>query len=202
VIPDAPDRRLSSVSERTTRLSYPDPPLSDGVVRLRRWAETDIACVEAASSDPEIPESTTIPASFSEAEGLAWITRQGGRAENGEGLSLAITDARTDEALGAAVLMFRTQPGTVGLGYWLIPHARGRRLASYAVALLAPWALREAGIARIEAIVELGNTPSQRVLEAAGFKREGLLRSYLVFGTRRADAYIYSLVPNDIPDPA
>jgi [ribosomal protein S5]-alanine N-acetyltransferase len=186
------------VYEPTNRLSDPDPSLSDDIVRLRRWAETDVPCVEAASSDPEIPESTTIPASFSEAEGLAWIKRQWGRAESGEGLSLAITDAQTDEALGAAVLMFRPQPGTVGLGYWLIPHARGRRLASHAVALLAPWALRQAGIARIEAAVEPSNTPSQRVLEAAGFTREGLLRSYLVFATRRADAYVYSLVPHDI----
>jgi [ribosomal protein S5]-alanine N-acetyltransferase len=186
------------MSAPTTRFSYPDPPLSDGVVRLRRWAEMDIACVEAASSCPEIPESTTVPVSFSEAEGLAWISRQWERAENGEGLSLAITDTRTDEALGAVVLMFRPQPGTVGLGYWLVPHGRGRRLASHAVALLAAWALREAGIARIEALVEPSNIPSQRVLDATGFRRESLLTSYLAFATRRADAYLYSLVPTDV----
>jgi ribosomal-protein-alanine N-acetyltransferase len=184
--------------EPPTRLSYRDPPLSDGVVRLRAWVATDIACVKEASSDPTIPESTTVPANFSDAEGLAWIKRQWGRAENGEGLSLAITDARTDEALGAVVLMFRSQPGSVGIGYWLVPRARGRRLASHAVGLLASWALREKDIARIEALVEPSNVPSRRVLERAGFQREGNLRSYLVFATRRADADIYSLVAADI----
>jgi len=178
-------------------LSYPDPPLTDGAVVLRRWAESDIGCVEGASRDPRIPEGTTVPASFTVADGLAWIERQWGRADNGEGLSLAIADAGSDEALGAVVLMFR-KPGTVEIGYWLVERARGRRLGSRAVALLARWALTDAGLARIEAFVETGNTASQRVLENVGFRREGHLRSYLVFNQRRADAFIYSLLPSDL----
>jgi [ribosomal protein S5]-alanine N-acetyltransferase len=179
-------------------LSYPDPPLTDGAVVLRRWAESDIGCVEEASRDPRIPEGTTVPASFTVADGLAWIERQWGRADNGEGLSLAIADAGSGEALGAVVLLFRRQPGTVEIGYWLIERARGRRLSSRAVALLARWALTDAGLARIEALVEPDNTASQRVLENVGFRREGHLRSYLVFNQRRADALIYSLLPSDL----
>ncbi len=181
-----------------TSLSYPDPPLTDGAIVLRLWAETDIGCVEEASGDPRIPEGTTVPASFTKAEGLAWIERQWGRADNAEGLSLAIADAGSNEALGAVVLMFRRQPGTVEIGYWVIGRARGRRLAPRAVALLARWALTDAGLARVEALVEPDNTPSQRVLEGVGFQREGHLRSYLVFDARRADAFIYSLLPSDL----
>jgi [ribosomal protein S5]-alanine N-acetyltransferase len=179
-------------------LSYPEPPLTDGVVVLRRWADSDLGCVEEASRDPRIPQGTTVPATFTAAEGLAWIERQWGRADNGEGLSLAIADAGSGEALGAVVLLFRRQPGTVEIGYWLIERARGRRLASRAVVLLARWALTDAGLARVEALVEPDNTASQRVLESAGFRREGLLRSYLVFEERRADALIYSLLPSDL----
>lgn len=179
-------------------LAYPDPPLTDGTVVLRRWEESDIGCVEEASSDPRIPEGTTVPATFTVVDGLAWIERQWGRADNGEGLSQAIADAGSREALGAVVLMFRRQPGTVEIGYWVIGRARGRRLASRAVALLARWALTDAGLARVEALVVPDNTPSQRVLEGVGFQREGHLRSYLVFDKRRADAFIYSLVPSDL----
>ena len=179
-------------------LSYPDPPLTDGTVLLRRWAESDLGCVEEASRDPHIPEGTTVPARFTVAEGLGWIERQWGRADNGEGLSLAIADAGSNEALGAAVLMFRRQRGTVEIGYWLIERARGRCLGSRAVALLAPWALRDAGLARVEALVEPDNIASRRVLESVGFRREGHLRSYLVFNTRRADALMYSLLPSDL----
>jgi ribosomal-protein-alanine N-acetyltransferase len=184
--------------DQSVSLSYPDPPLTDGVVLLRRWAATDLACVEEGSRDPRIPQGTTVPASFTEAEGLAWIERQWGRADNGEGLSLAIADAGSGAALGAVVLLFRRQPDTVEIGYWLIERARGRGLAWCAVALLAPWALTDAGLARVEALVEPDNTASQRVLEGVGFRREGRLRSYLVFDERRADAFIYSLVPSDL----
>jgi RimJ/RimL family protein N-acetyltransferase len=166
-------------------------------VLLRRWEQSDIGCVEEGSRDPDIPEGTTVPATFSAAEGRAWIERQWGRRENGEGLSLAIADAGSDEALGNINLLFR-QPGTVAMGYWLIERIRGRGLGSRAVALLARWALTDAGLARVEALVIPGNIASQRVLEKAGFRREGHLRSYLVFDARRADALIYSLLPSDL----
>jgi RimJ/RimL family protein N-acetyltransferase len=181
-------------------LSDPRPPLADGVVLLRRWAESDLGCVEEASHDPSIPEGTTVPATFTAADGLAWIERQWERAEKGEGLSQAIADAGSGRALGACVLMFRRQPLTVEIGYWLIERARGQGLGSRAVALLSRWAVTDAGLARVEALVEPGNVASQRVLEKAGFRREGHLRSYLVFASRRADALIYSLLPSDLAD--
>jgi [ribosomal protein S5]-alanine N-acetyltransferase len=125
--------------DQMVSIPYPDPPLTDGVVLLRRWAATDIGCIEEASRDPRIPEGTTVPTSFTEAEGLAWIERQWSRAENEEGVSLAIADARSDEALGVVLLLLRPQPGSAAIGYWVIERARGRCLASRAAALLAWW---------------------------------------------------------------
>jgi RimJ/RimL family protein N-acetyltransferase len=49
-------------------------------------------------------------------------------------------------------------------------------------------------LARIEAWVEPDNEASQRVLEANGFQREGLLRSFLVLGSRRTDVFVYSRI--------
>jgi RimJ/RimL family protein N-acetyltransferase len=121
-----------------------------------------------------------------------------GTADHGEGLSLAIADASSGEALGMVALMFRRQPGTVDIGYWLIERARGYGLGSRAVALLARWALTDAHLARVEALVLPDNIASQRVLEKVGFRREGYLRSYLVFDTGRADAFINSLLPGDL----
>ena len=55
-------------------LPYPLPALSDGRVAIRRWLETDIECIRLASTDPEIPKGTTVPAAFTSAEGLALST--------------------------------------------------------------------------------------------------------------------------------
>lgn len=178
-------------------LAYPDPPLTDGLVVLRRWTQDDVGCVEEATQDPDIPKGTTVPATFTHTEGLAWIERQWLRHDEGRGLSQAITDAASNEALGAGVLMAR-QPDTVEIGYWLIPRARGRGFGSRAVVLLARWALTETPVARVEALVVPDNIASRRVLEKAGFRREGQLRSYLVFDGQRADALIYALLPSDL----
>jgi len=78
-----------------------------------------------------------------------------------------------------------------------VPLARGRGLATRAVDLLSQWALAEAGIARVEAWVDPANTASQRVLTRAGFRREGILRSFLSHADRRADAAVFSRTTDD-----
>jgi RimJ/RimL family protein N-acetyltransferase len=177
-----------------------EPELADGVVRLRRWTLDDLACVEQAAADPRIVEMTTLPQAYSPAEGRAFVERQWGRPGEGAGLSLAIEEVAAGCAAGALVLLHRhgQQAGAVGIGYWIVPAARGRGLATRAVRLAAAWALREGAKARVEALVEPANVASQRVVEAAGFQREGLLRAYLQFADRRGDAAVYSLLAGDV----
>jgi len=179
-------------------LSYPDPDLADDVVRLRPWDQRDLNCIREASTDSRIPQGTTVPAVFTADLGLAFIERQWSRVEAGEGVSLAVAEAGTDEARGLAVLLERPQPQVVGIGFWVVPLARGRGLATRAVGLLSRWVLAEAGVARVEAWVEPENTASQRVLTGAEFKREGVLGSFLSFAERRADAVAFSRIAEDV----
>jgi RimJ/RimL family protein N-acetyltransferase len=178
-------------------LDYPDPDLTDGVVVLRRWAMDDADCVHEASRDPRIPQGTTVPDVFTSEQGRAFIERQWGRQTNAEGLSLAIADAADNRARGLVVLMHRKTPGTVGIGYWVVPSARRKRRATRAVRLLSSWATMVRGLSRLEAYTEPNHVGSQRVLAGSGFHREGVLRSYFLIGERRADAVMYSLLPTD-----
>jgi RimJ/RimL family protein N-acetyltransferase len=50
------------------------------------------------------------------------------------------------------------------------------------VRTVADWVLTQAGVARLEAFIEPWNTGSIRVAEAAGFQREGLMRSFAPLG--------------------
>jgi hypothetical protein len=113
----------------------PEPHLMDGSVRLRRWAMSDLACVEAASREGTIPAGTTVPVVYSEDAGRAWIERQHARRVDGQGWSLAICDTLTDRAMGCVVLLLRPQDGVAGVGYWVVPDDRGRGHASSAVDL-------------------------------------------------------------------
>ena len=179
-----------------TSLTYP-PPLHDGIVRVRPWRDTDLPCVEQASQDQRIPQGTTVPARYTPEAGLAFIARQHARLASGQGVALAIADQHTDQAVGHINLMLRPQPGVAGIGYWIVPAARRQGTASRAVSLATIWGLEAGNFARIEAWVEPNNHPSQRVLEINGYLQEGLLRSFLTFGTRRADVLVYSRVAAD-----
>ncbi|RNI25283.1 GNAT family N-acetyltransferase [Flexivirga caeni] len=175
-------------------LAYPQPPLTDGRVLLRRWAERDLDCVRAASTDPRIPRGTTVPEVFTPTEGLAFIRRQWSRAETGAGVSQAITEADTDRAVGLIIVSPRPQAGVAGVGYWVVPGARGRGLASAALRLVIPWAFASLRLQRLEAWTEPGNLTSQRVLLSAGLQHEGLLRNFLTIEDRPVDAHVFAAI--------
>jgi [ribosomal protein S5]-alanine N-acetyltransferase len=173
-------------------IGYPEPPLADEVVLLRRWRKTDLATVVDASRDPYIPKVTSVPAPFTKGAGERWLERQDARSRSGLGVSLAIAQPPGDEAVGTVVLMHRGR-GVYGLGYWLLPNARGRGLASRAVGLVVEWALAQPGVRELEALVEPWNEESARVVERAGFSRDRLLSAEISVGGREADVIRYVL---------
>ena len=179
-------------------LDYPDPELGSDVVRLRKWTYDDLACVEAAGADPEIPRGTTVPAVYSEAEGRAFIERQWGRQTSGQGLSLAIADAGTDEAKGLVFLGLGRRRGHCDLGYWLIPAARRQGLGTEAIRLVSTWVLTQTDVHRLVAQVVPDNVPSLALLRTLGFVEEGLLRSWLWIEDEAVDVLQFSLLSTDL----
>ena len=65
------------------------------------------------------------------------------------------------------------------IGYWMAPEARRKGFAAAAVRLVTYWAFRIVGLERLEIMTYPGNTASQALAIAAGFRHEGLLRGYL-----------------------
>ena len=108
---------------------------------------------------------------------------------------MAVHAHDAERAVGLVVMMLRPQSGVVGLGYWIVPSARGCGYASHAATLASTWAVGPGGFARIEAWVQPGNVASQTVLVTAGFEAEGRLRSFLSIGAARSDALVYSRIP-------
>jgi [ribosomal protein S5]-alanine N-acetyltransferase len=178
-------------------LAYPSPPLGDGRIGLRRWREADIDCVRLAGMDPDIPNGTTVPATFTPAGGLAFIHRQWARAKSGEGVSQAVVDLDSDRAVGLMWISLRPQPYVGGLGYWIVPPERGRGVATAAVRLLIPWAFAAFSLRRLEAWVQPENVPSQHVLRRVGFEQEGRLRNFLTIAGRSSDALVFSVIPDE-----
>lgn len=176
-------------------LDVPTPLLSAAGVQIRPWRIDDLHCIEAAATDPTIPTGTTVPAVYSVDAGIAFIERQHARLTDGEGISQAIVENATGRSVGLIYLSRRPQPWIAGLGYWLIPDARGRHLAASAIRLVTEWALEHLDVVRVEAWVAPDNVPSQRVLGSAGFVCEGTLRNFLRLpGQGATDGLVFSRV--------
>lgn len=172
------------------------PKVNAGPYRLRSFSAVDVRLIQEASSDALIPLITTVPASGSEAEALAFIRRQHQRLTDGSGYSFAIAEAASDRAVGQIGLWLKDHhQGRANIGYWIAPSHRRRGAASHALRALADWGLGQAGIHRLELYVEPWNEGSWRAAESGGFVREGLLRSWQEVGGVRKDMYMYSRLP-------
>ena len=80
------------------------------------------------------------------------------------------------------------------IGYWVARARWGRGLATEAVTAITEHGLERLGYARIHAGVFAWNPASARVLEKAGFVREGLLRNWAYKDGTLVDAWLYARV--------
>jgi RimJ/RimL family protein N-acetyltransferase len=179
-------------------LAFPAPPLGDGTVILRHLREEDADAVQRACSDPITQQWLDLLPRPYELEDARWfIDRALSDWQTGHAAVFAIADARDDALLGAAAIQ-AGRPRRPFVGYWVGPWARGQGVASRAVALISPWAIRTLDAARLELFVEVGNAASERVAEKAGFRREGILRAYDDGRDGPIDLVMFSLLPRDL----
>lgn len=77
------------------------------------------------------------------------------------------------------------------LGYWIAEGHRGEGHATAAVDLVVEYAVAEQRLRKVVARVFEGNEPSMRVLEKAGFEREGVLRDHYYVDGEYLDATLF-----------
>ena len=180
----------------------PDLPggrLTDGVVTLRRVGPGDADDIVAMRSLPDV-YAAMVPAAPPNPAAVARACAQAdARWLEGTRAWMCVRDAATGAFAGEMGLHV-TDPlsGEAMTGYSLTSAWRGKGYASRALRLVADWALGTAGVGRLTAGTDPGNTASQRVLEAVGFTREGRLRGRLVGADGvRKDDLLYGLLPGD-----
>ena len=83
------------------------------------------------------------------------------------------------------------------LGYWLGKPFWGRGIMTGAVRLLVVYGFEGLGLLRIDAHVKSGNPASARVLEKAGFRREGVLRKAALKEGELVDHILFGILYED-----
>ena len=87
------------------------------------------------------------------------------------------------------------------IGYDIIPSERGKGYGTEAVQIMIDYLFLSKDIVRIQAVTNVDNIPSQRVLEKAGFMREGTLRKVSHARQEWGDAYVYSVLREGWKEP-
>jgi ribosomal-protein-alanine N-acetyltransferase len=87
------------------------------------------------------------------------------------------------------------------IGYSLIPSERGKGQCTEAAQLMVGYLFLSRDTTRIQACTDTRNLASQKVLEKAGFKKEGTMRKYFFIRGELRDAYLYSILREEWQTP-
>jgi RimJ/RimL family protein N-acetyltransferase len=145
-------------------------------VGLRWWGEApgdiehDAEALAAAWADPDVARWTAVPEDRSVAAAARWIAGEPERRSRRLALDLVVGGC---EVQGEVGLTRFDDAGRAELGFWLAPAARGRGLATAAVAEATRRALTDWRLTRVWARTDPDNQKAAQVLVRAGFVRQG-----------------------------
>jgi RimJ/RimL family protein N-acetyltransferase len=173
--------------------TWPTTPPAYGCVVLRAFTDEDAHLAVELGEDPYIPLIGSLPAHPTVQQALAWIHRQCDQLAEGQRFSFAspmpsptLPSARSAWGFGTCRQAVPTA------GYAVSPLHRGRGIATSALQALTAFAWTIPALYRVELYIEPWNTSSIHVAEAAGYQREGLLRSHQEIGGARRDMLLYA----------
>ena len=160
---------------------------------MRKWTKSDAPSLVRHANNIEVARHLRdrFPHPYTREHALAFLTHAGAADPP---VNLAI------DVAGAAVGGIGYERGSdierysAEIGYWLGEEHWGRGIATEALERLTHHLLVDEQVLRLFALPLADNAASIRVLEKAGYEREGLLRSSCVKYGRPRDQLLYARV--------
>src|SRR5260221_13504448 len=133
-------------------------------------------------------------------EARPWTDSWRGRCARETGGGWAI--AASSGVLGQISLRWlHLADGIAEVSYWVVPAARGRRVATRALCALSAWAFDHLGLHRVELAHSTMNPASCRVAANAGYQLEGIKRREGLHRDGWHDMHLHARLADD-PRPA
>ena len=177
------------------------PTLTRGLINLRKPELKDTQAVFDGCQDPLIPRFTAISADYSMAHALDYVQRVDASLRTQRELPLIIEYGNGDDRKFAGTISFHSisVKNSVGeIGYWMSESMRGKSIATTAVRMLTDYGFATNGFKRVEAMVDVENIASTKLLTSAGYQREGLLRKKISRDDgRQVDMYLFAAIPEE-----
>ena len=184
-----------------TSIAHP-PVLKDAAIRLRALRAADKAAVVKACNDGLVERFCfRVPSPYHDSDFDDFLAYNERFWPEQRVANWTVVDPQSDALLAMISLEIMAVRQAGEIGYWCAPWARGRGVMSAAVRLVRDWAFDDLGLERLEITTDVDNLSSQRVAQAAGFRREGLARGYLTSRGARRDNVVFGMLPADPREP-
>ncbi|MEI9864276.1 MAG: GNAT family protein [Limisphaerales bacterium] len=132
---------------------------------------------------------------YSRKDAQSWVELAIAAWETGSAYEHVIVDGHDESIVGSCGLNCLNRKDLVcNLGYWVRVSRLGEGAAKQAALLLRNFGFRTLGFNRLEIVVAVGNSHSQRVAESVGAQYEGIQRRRLKVGEAVHDAHMYALI--------
>ncbi|MCC6890147.1 MAG: GNAT family N-acetyltransferase [Hyphomicrobiales bacterium] len=190
---------------RNVSFSEPQPSIAgEGIVmRAPQMGDhAEWAALRAASRDFLVPWEPTWPADDLTRAAFRRRIRRYAEDQRGDLAYPFFVFRKNDGMLVGGLTLANIRRGcaqAASLGYWMgAPYAR-QGYMSAAVATILPFAFGTLRLHRVEAACLPSNVASIRLLERAGFQREGYARQYLCINAVWEDHLLFARLRDDPP---
>ena len=175
---------------------------TNDMLMLRPYKVTDIEpCFNAIreSINELLPWMWWCHSTYSIKDTQLWVESRPDDCQNAIECSFAIIDSKDGSFLGGCGLSnINRTDRCVNLGYWVRTSRSGHGLAPAAALGVARFAFKELELNRVEIVIATENKASIRVAEKIGALREGILRKRIVVRDTVYDAFLFSLLVDDV----
>jgi len=175
-------------------MTTPDTIDTEHLVLRKPILDDADTIIHAYARDPEVTKFLTWRVDQSPAKVQEFLRRVLSCWEKRISFAWTVMLKEENQVIGMIDIRMETH---ANLGYVLARPFWNRGYMTEAVVAVSSWALEQEEIARVWAVCDVENIASARVLEKAGFEREGMLERWMVLpnrGTEPRDCYCYGKV--------
>ena len=161
---------------------------------LRKLAITDADDIFAYASDPQVTTYTAWATHRSINETYEYLNNFVFQMyRSGKGMNLGIVMKKNGKLIGTCSLHTTSVHRRAELGYVLSRNYWGKGLMTEAAKSAIAFGFHVMHLQRIQAICDVNNVSSARVLEKAEMQFEGILHNYLFYKERSWDVKMYAI---------
>ncbi|MBB6110307.1 Protein N-acetyltransferase, RimJ/RimL family [Mucilaginibacter lappiensis] len=167
--------------------------LQGSTFTLRGWFDGDEESLQKHADNPKVSAFLLdrFPYPYSLSDAITWVAFMKKQATQ-TNFAIAI-DGQVCGGI-AVDMKVDANHNEAEIGYWLAETYWGRGIITEAVQLLTRYAFETFGIIRVQAGVFGKNTASMRVLEKAGYVKEGIMRNALIKKGVVMDKHLYAIL--------